>query len=413
MKRKPFILILIPFALSGQSTDTVSLWDCFHSAVTNYPLYRQKDLNADMLKYHQSNILKSWYPDISLDGQATYQSDVVGFGSFAAPHDQYKLTLDISQQLYDGGFSKNRKEIENSNLNIKQQQIELDFHNVKQQVSSVFFLINLIRKNIELVTLTHEELNERLKTLLVAIKNGVILPENEYVLRAEILKIEQQNDELHYKLAAAMDVLGKITGLVIKPDAAFDIPVNVEIHDSIAERPEIQLFEFQKMLIDNNISLSKCTTRPKLFIFTQAGYGKPGLNMLDDEFDTYYIVGAGMKWNLIDWGENRNTQKIGNLQKDAIDMNKNHFNRNILVALRNELATVEYYQSSVIKDEKMIELKHKIKESAYSQFINGIITATEYLVEVNAELHARLQLESHRIFMVQSIVNYQLIKGDI
>src|SRR4030042_3760658 len=171
MKRKPFILILIPFALSGQSTDKVSLWDCFHSAVTNYPLYRQKDLNSDMLKYHQSNILKSWYPDISLNGQATYQSDVVGFGSFAAPHDQYKLTLDISQQLYDGGISKKRNEIENSNLNIKQQQIELDFHNVKQQVCSVFFLINLLKKNIELITLTHEELNKRLNTLLVAIKN--------------------------------------------------------------------------------------------------------------------------------------------------------------------------------------------------------------------------------------------------
>jgi outer membrane protein TolC len=413
MKKIPFILFLVPSVLFGQLPDTVNLWDCFKLAVVNYPLYRQKDLNTETNHYYLSNISKSWYPDVSLNGQATYQSDVVGFGTIAAPQDQYKLTLDISQQLYDGGLSKNRKEIENSNLSLKQQQLALDFHGMKQQVSSVYFLINILKKNIDLITLMHSELSERLKTLLVSIRNGVVLPENEYILRAEILKIEQQSDELHYKLAAAVDVLGKITGLEMNPESEFLLPINVEIDDSTMERPELQLFEFQKLLIDNTISLSRCKIRPMLFIFTEAGYGKPGLNMLSDKFDSYYIVGAGMKWNLTDWGETSNSQKIANLQKDAIDLNLENFNRDISIALRNELASIEYYRSSIIKDEKMKELKGKIKESAYAQLKNGTLTATEYLVEANAELQARLQLESHRILMVQSIINYQLIKGDI
>ena len=413
MKRISFILLFIPHALFGQIPDTVSLWDCFELAVVNYPLYKQKDLNADIHHYHLSNIAKSWYPDVTLNGQATYQSDVVGFGTFTAPDDQYNLALDINQQLFDGGISKNRKEIENSDLNLEQQQLELDFHNIKQQVSSVYFRIHILRKNIDLITLMIAELSERLKTLLVSIENGVILPENEYILRAEILKIDQQRDELDYNLAAAVDVLGKMTGLEMNPESEFSIPDNVALYDSIAERPEIKLFNFQKTVIDKNTSLSKCMNRPRLFIFTKAGYGNPGLNMLNDEFDTYYLIGAGMSWKLIDWGENRNTQRIGNLQKDAIDLNRDNFNRNLSMALRNQLATIEYYQSSIIKDEKILELKGKIKESAYSQLKNGTITATEYLVEANAELQARLQLESHRIMMVQSIINYQFIKGDI
>lgn len=413
MKKLPFILLFMPAALSGQMQDTVNLWDCFELAVVNYPLYEKKDLNADLHQFGLSNISKSWYPDITMNGQVTYQSDVIGFGNFTAPQDQYKLTLDISQQLFDGGVTKNRKEIENSNLDIRQQQLELDFHHIKQQVSSVYFHINILKKNIDLITLMIDELSERLKTLLVSIENGVVLPENEYILRAEMLKIEQQRDELQYKLKAAVDVMEKMTGMEMNPDAAFLIPVNVALYDSVSERPELELFKFQKALIDKNTLLSQCRSRPRLFIFTQAGYGNPGLNMLNDEFDTYYIVGAGMSWNLVDWGENRNARRMGNLQKEAIDLNRENFDRNIFIALRNELANIEYYQSAIVKDEKMIKFKGKIKESAYSQLKNGTITATAYLMEANAELQARIQRESHRILMVQSIINYQLIKGDI
>ncbi len=413
MKTIPFILLFVPAILYSQMQDTVNLWDCFELAVINHPLYKQKDLNTDLHQYSMSNISKSWYPDITLNGQASYQSDVVGFGNFTAPHDQYKLALDISQQLFDGGMSKHQKEIENSNLDLRQQQLRLDFHNVKQQVNTVFFNISILKKNIELNTLMIDELSEKLKTLLVSMQNGVILPENEYVLRAEILKIDQQRDELYCKLNAAVEILEKLTGIKINPDSEFRIPVNVAPRDSIIERPEIQLFNFQKELIDKNTSLSYCRYRPRLFIFTQAGYGNPGLNMLNDEFDTYYIVGAGLSWNLFDWGENRNIRRMGNLQKEAINLNRQNFDRTISIALQNELANITYYQSSIQKDKKIIELKGKIKESAYSQLENGTITATEYLTEANAELQARIQLESHRILMVQSIINYQLIKGDI
>ena len=187
MKRISFILLFFQAVLHAQIPDTVSLWDCFKLAVVNYPLYKQKVLNADIHHYHLSNIAKSWYPDVTLNGQATYQSDVVGFGSFTAPNDQYKLAIDMNQLLYDGGVSKNRREIENSDLYLKQQQLELDFHNIKQQVSSLYFRIQILRKNIELTTIMIAELTEKLETLLVSIENGVILPENEYILRAEIL----------------------------------------------------------------------------------------------------------------------------------------------------------------------------------------------------------------------------------
>jgi outer membrane protein TolC len=413
MKRLIFIIVLSLVNLIAKPQDTVNIWNCFQQAEVNHPLYRQKELNSKSSEYNLSNISKSWYPSVSLDGQATYQSDVVGFGAYTSPHDQYKLYLDINQQLYDGGITKSRKEIEESNLNINQQQVELEFHNIKTQVNSVFFSIVILKKNRELLSITHGELTDRMETLQVAIQNGTVLPENEYVLRAEILKIEQQQDELNYKISATVEILNKLTGNQISADYVFAVPYGAEILDSISDRPEIQLFEFQKSLVDKNISLNKSIIRPKIFVFTQAGYGKPGLNMLNNEFDTYYIAGAGLQWNLADWGETRNKVKIGNLQKETIDLNKNNFTRNISIALQNELANIDYYKSALVKDKELADLRNRIKENAYSKLQNGTITATDYLTESNGELYAKLQLEIHKILLVQSNINYQLIKGDI
>ena len=120
-----------------------------------------------------------------------------------------------------------------------------------------------------------------------------------------------------------------------------------------------------------------------------------------------------MNWKLTDWGETRNKTKIGNLQKETIDLNIDNFNRNISITMQNELANINYYTSALPKDKELVDLRKKIKESAFLKLQNGTITATDYLTEANAELQAEIKLETHKILLTQAIINYQLIKGDI
>lgn len=393
--------------------DSVNIWQCFRGAETNHPLYRQKELNKEISGYEVANTTKSWFPDISVSGQATYQSDVVGFGTFTAPHDQYKLYMEANQQLYDGGTTTKSKAVELSKLEINQQQLEIEFHNIRQQVNSVYFSIAILKKNAEMLRITRSELGEKLKTVRAAVENGALLPENEYVLMAEILKIESREEELNYNVTAAVETLNKLTGLATSPESVFKIPNGIQLSDSVSERPETAAFDIQKTLAENNIGLLKTVNRPKLYAFAQSGYGKPGLNMLNDEFDYYYIAGLALKWNLIDWGENHNKIKSGNLQLQSIELNKNNFDRKINIALQNELAKINHYTSAIGKDRQLIELQGKIKESASAKFQNGAITATDYIAESNAELMARIRHETNIILLAQSIINYQLIKGDI
>ncbi len=413
MKKLTLLLIVLPSLASAKQFDTLTISGCFDQAISNHPYYNQKELNDEISQFKIANVNKTWLPSVSLDGQATYQSDVVETGFFSAPKDQYKIYLDINQQLYDGGISKQQKELENSNLLIEQQQINIEFHTLKQQVNSVYFSALILEKNIILFKILHEELLDKHKDAASAVKNGVMLPSNEEILMAEILKLEQQTKEAINKRQSLINILEILIGEEIPDNVVLKIPNETNFQQNEKVRPEIQLFDYQKITIENSLNLNKSINRPKLFAFSQAGYGKPGLNMLNEEFDTYYIVGLGLKWKLINWGELHNKQKIATLQKDAVDLKKENFDKNISVSLQNELAVIENYRSAIKKDSEIIELRKSITQNAYSQFENGVITATQYLAEVNAETQAKIELETHKILLIQSVINYQLIKGDL
>ncbi|MFO7656522.1 MAG: TolC family protein [Bacteroidales bacterium] len=413
MKKTISIITALLFGAIACCQDTINIRQCFISAETNHSLYGQKGLNKEISGYEVANIKKSWFPDVNINGQATYQSDVVGFGTFTAPHDQYKLYLEANQQVYDGGTARMKKEVELTNLEINQQQLEVEFHNVRQQVNMVYFTIAILKKNAEMLSISRSELNEKLKTVKAAIENGALLPESEYVLKAELLKLESQEEELHYKITAAVNSLNELTGLKTSPESEFTVPYGIQINDSVTPRPEAMVFDLRKALVENNIGLLKTVNRPKLYAFAQAGYGKPGLNMLNTEFDYYYIAGLGLKWNLTDWGESRNRIKSGNLQLQVINLNTDNFDRNITIALQNELAKINQYSSALDKDKLLIELRADIKKSASAKLQNGTITATDYITESNEELMARIRYETHIILLVQSIINYQLIRGEL
>lgn len=411
----------MPFALFGQ-IDSLNLLECFDLSENSHPLYKQKQLNDQITEARSSNLSKLWLPSLSVEGQATYQSDVVevDFGNFlpqqipafSATHDQYKIYMSLEQKIFDGGIIKQQKALENSTYLVNQQQLEVNFHQTKQQVAAVFFSIVSLTENIKLFEVLKNDLTERYKSIEVAVENGSVLLSNALVLKAEILKIEQQISELQNRKMAQAEILSMLTGMDIKDQTVFEWPGEI-ITDTTGSRPEIVLLDLQKELANSGLSVEKSLNKPKVFAFSQAGYGKPGLNMLNTEFDTYYIIGVGLKWKFYDWGELKNKKRIAEYQKNTIDLKKDDLNRNISIALQNELANIENYNDAIRRDEEIISMRKEIVKSALVQFENGTITANQYLTESNAELQAKIQLETHKILLAQSQINYMLIKGDI
>ena len=124
MIRKPntftgILLLLTLYAPAYGQTPVLSIDSCYSMAIQNYPLIKKQDLISQSSRYSIENAAKLYLPQLTVNGQATYQSQTISF-SDALPSipgitfptidkDQYKIQAELSQTLYDGGTTKNQK----------------------------------------------------------------------------------------------------------------------------------------------------------------------------------------------------------------------------------------------------------------------------------------------------------------
>ena len=332
---------------------------------------------------------------------------------FEADKDQYKATVDINQLIYDWGRIKSSRLVENADFKINQQNTNVELNKIMDQINKFYFAILILNKNEELLKVMMEDLDSKEKSVESAVKNGVLLSSDLSALRAEKIKLRQNINELELQRNAAIDVLSEITGMPIEYSTTLQVP-DIEVTDSAQfKRPELVLFDYQKEKLDLISKLVSKQNKPTIFSFAQLGYGKPGLNMVNDEFDTFYYLGIGLKWNFWDWNKTSRNKQIVLLNKDLITTQESNFNKQLSVATKNELANIEIYKQALASDEEIIKLRKEVTQSARSKLDNGVITSTDYITELGKETEAKISYETHKLKLIQSKVNYLYIKGEI
>src|ERR1700754_2766664 len=133
---------LLLLALTGKVTaQSLTLEQCYHLAETNYPLSHQRQLIAKTRDYTIDNIAKGIYPQLSVSGSATYQSDVtkidlppvpgLNFSIPSVSKDQYKLYGEVSQTLTDFGINKQRRDISRTDADVQQENLNTELYKLK------------------------------------------------------------------------------------------------------------------------------------------------------------------------------------------------------------------------------------------------------------------------------------------
>lgn len=420
MKRIFFGLVFITNVAFAQE-NTIRLEDCYANMLVNYPLASQHDIYAHSSELSMKNLKTAWLPNAELKAQATYQSDAIKvditamgnrFG-FEGEKDQYKATVDINQLIYDWGRIKSAKQLENVNLKVNQQTTQVELNKIKEQINKFYFAILILQRNEDLLNVMLNDLETKEKSVESGVKNGVLLSSDLSSLKAEKLKVKQSIAEIENQRFAAIDILAEITGMEIRYTDSFNLPeCNVD-KSGLLKRPEFTLFNSQREKLDASTKFVSKQNKPTVFSFAQLGYGKPGLNMVSDEFDSYYYVGVGLKWNFWDWNKTTHEKQILTLNKDLISTQEYAFTKQVNIALKNENSKIEIYQNAIQSDEEIIKLREEVTESARSKLDHGVITSSDYITELSKETQAKISYETHKIQLVQSKVNYLYIKGDL
>ena len=93
--------------------DVYTIEQCYDLVRQNYPLVKRYELLDLTEEYTLKNAYMNYFPQISLQGSASWQTDVLEFPFDLSPYgiemptfskDQYAAVIELSQVLWDGGM---------------------------------------------------------------------------------------------------------------------------------------------------------------------------------------------------------------------------------------------------------------------------------------------------------------------
>ena len=420
------ILVFLPGSFVLKAQKIMTLKECYEKAATANALAGEKTGYSDISKLKDENLVKGWLPTLDANGSLIYNSSVLDMSSVLGslpipgiagaikplPNEQYKITVDVNQVIYDGGAIKGSRALEKADLSINEKQTETDLYKLRGQINSYYFNILLLTRQKELLNNYLEIIQKRIASMQSGIINGAILKSDADVLTSEKIKIEQQLAENEILKTSFLKNLSDLTGNQIEGSTVFMLPTFSGELSSELSRPELQLFDLRKEQLAAGMKVIDSKRMPKAYGFATFGYGNPpGSNFFKNVFAPYYIIGASIKWNIFDWNKSKNERQVISLQQVIIDNRRNDLTDNLKRLLETKNSEITSLKALIESDSELISIRKRITASAESQYQNGTITATEYLNELNSERQAVINSEIHKINFSMTRIEYLNISG--
>lgn len=417
------LLIILTATFRSAAQPVITLQECYRNAQTSFPLQALGALNSDINLLKINNLNKNYLPKINAGANVSLQSEVtkvditlpLGLPDLAMPEiskDWYKLTLDLTQTIYDGNITRYQKQLEEANLRADLKGVEAALWALRERVNQLFFGILLIDRNEKLLLAGSEKIRARIREVNSAIASGAVPEMNLRILEAELIRLEQQTEELKHDRKTSCRMLSELTSIPIDDNAVFQLPEIAALPDSFENRrPEYNLFDIQRDRIDLLKKMVVTKWNPKVAAYGQAGYGRPGLNMLDSDFRPWWIIGARVTWSPWNWNENKNERKILSLQSEIVRTQQESFDRNLRISAHKESGETAKMAALLDQDRKIIALRESVTQSAASQLDNGVITPADYIARLNEETTARINYELHQLQLVRARITWLYTTG--
>ncbi|HLZ86387.1 MAG TPA: TolC family protein [Puia sp.] len=441
MKKRGIILLglLLPGLLGlAQQRDQLTLEQCYQLGEANYPLTRQRELIGRTRDYTIANIAKGIYPQLAVSGSATYQSDVtkiaippiggINVNIPTVPKDQYKLYGEVSQTLTDFGINKQRRVISRTDAELQDANLSADLYALRDRINQLFFGVLLIDGQLEQNELAAQDIRTGIARVQAAVKNGTDFTSSLNKLRAELLKTEQHSVELRASRSAYTDMLGLFVNrpldsmtVLVRPEApvagnaggvAGNVGAGLPSADTI-RRPELKAYDLQVQSYAEQLRLTKLNLFPSVSAFFQGGVGQPNpMNFLSTSLSGYYLTGLRLTWTIGGSYTYKKDRLISQNNQDIVKAQRSTFLFNTSLTMQQENADIRKYRALVQSDEEIVRLRESVGKTSAVQLENGVISANDYLLDVNATAQARQDRVVHEMELLQAQYNYKTTSGN-
>lgn len=414
---KYYILSALCIASGLHVSAQTTIEQCVRMAYDNYPQISEYGLIEASRKYDLNNAALAWVPQLSLSGKASWQSSVVempfdieGF-KFNIPHDQYGITADLNQQIWDGGASAVKRDLVNATAEVKNRQLEVNLYSIRSRVQNIYLSIMLIDEQLSLSDVLRSKLERNLSEVQAMVENGVANETDIDQIRVSLLSCEQQKSALILDRKAYVKMLSLLTGADLENETLLPPTATAAPASGIC-RPEMALYDAQEQ--QNRLQKKQLSTAisPKLNLALQAGYGRPGLNMLSGKFDPYLLAAVKLQWNFGSLYTLHNDRRKADAEAARIELARNSFILNTSMEATQKQSEIDKAADVLSKDEEIIALREKISGTAERQYKEGVVKMNDYLSLLDEEFNARLNYNLHLVQYTMAVYELQNTLGN-
>ena len=423
MKR---IIIAAALVLSAMQLRAITIEDCYRMVRENYPLIHQYGLTEMMSQYSFENAAMGYVPRITLSAQASYQSDAVAFPEEfnsllkmagiemdGMPKDLYKVQLEISQTLWDGGYAKAQREAVKAEQEVSKLTLDKDMDALRTRVNQMYFGILVMEANLRANSCMDTLMTSNIKVVESAVENGTATQSDIDKVRVEILSLRQQRVQLESTLRTYKDMLAIMIGRKIEDDEVFEKPQMQLVDLSRNSRTELMLFDAQIRQIESQKKMLDVAVMPKFALFAQGWYGRPGLNMFNDMMYNRLtwngIAGITMKWDITGFYTRKNDRRKIELSQKSVAAQRDVFKWNTDIQqtqIQNEIDRMYRLKES---DDEIVRLRTSVREASESKYRNGVITLNDLLRDITEENSAVISSSLHELEMLKNIYDLKVV----
>lgn len=385
----------------------------------HYPEIRQYDLISETEQYNLSNAARAWIPQIALSAQATYQSatptypeafssimQANGIEMVGIRKDQYRVALDISQNLWDGGVSKANRALAEAEAAEQRSRVDVSLYELQSRVDNLYFGILLLDERVAQTEALIAVLESNLARMRTYYDNGVAMQADVDTIEAELLTARQTLGQVESSRTSYRRMLELFIGEPLTSES-LERPAMTTPASRSSMRPELALFEAQEGKILAQRRAINSSVMPRFSAFAQGYYGYPGMDMfksmVSPDWSLNGLIGLRMSWNIGAFYTKKNNLDKLTTAESQIAVQRDIFLFNTEMQTTQDDGEIERLRRAVEDDDRIVELRRRVRMAAESQLENGVIDATDLLRKITDETTATLNRTTHEIELLQAI----------
>lgn len=323
------------------------------------------------------------------------------------PRDQYQVTLQVQQSVWDGGETKWRKQLVRAGAEVDTEKLNVDLYALDERVNQLYFGILLLDEQLEQNRLLQDNLERTHRTVSACVDNGTANRSDLDEVAVEQLSTRQQRVAMEASRRAYADMLLLYLGRPSEEELKLEKPTADEPESGENRRPELRWYDAQTARLTAQDASLRTGYMPRLGLFVQGGYGNPGLNMLEDKFKAYYVAGVSLSWNLGRLYTLKNDRRLIENNRRRLEAGRSTFLFNTGLEATRQEADVRALRRQMADDDEIIRLRTRIRQASEVKLQSGTYTVNDLLRDITAESLARQQKAIHEIQWLMRLYDWR------